>query len=384
MAKRTYKTEKAGPASTNKLLIPKTFDPSEDSNISTGAQSQPASEPFKSVVRPLDKGGRPDKGPQGAETTSTSTGLTAEIGGLIGAAVGTVTGFTGLGLIGAGIGAAISSNQAEKDLEARGLEANISGVSAFNAGLSGGFFGQTSLTQSSNVIGAFHANNLRDLQTAKRDASDLSTPTAIGRTQTTIDAANISAARAAKQARDKAKSIEANKNMLGSPALRTRSILSRQSKKGSGGPSGGSGTGDASGFCFDKGTMFKLDNGTFKAVEDFKATDNILGGTVLFTLTGDGSSEHWYDYRGVHLTGEHPVFERGIWKRVEASEDAVAIEAHETYYTMVTTNHRLVADNGVTFTDDAEHDYDHPVYDIEKWSERGPAQLHYLNNEEHV
>ena len=54
MAKRTYKTEKAGPSSTNKFLIPKTFNPVEDSFVSTGATSQLATDPFKAVARPLN------------------------------------------------------------------------------------------------------------------------------------------------------------------------------------------------------------------------------------------------------------------------------------------------------------------------------------------
>jgi len=148
---------------------------------------------------------------------------------------------------------------------------------------------------------------------------------------------------------------------------------------GGGGAGGGGGNGDGGGTCFAKGTMFMLPDGSYKAVEDFESKDPIYGGKVIFTKTGPGAGRGWFNYHGIDVTSEHAVRERGEWKRVGDSVDATPIEDHNTWYTLITTNNRLYGDNGVMFADDAEHSYDHPVYDIPDWVARAPAQIAYLN-----
>jgi len=121
-----------------------------------------------------------------------------------------------------------------------------------------------------------------------------------------------------------------------------------------GGP--GSGTdGGASSGCFEKGTLFKMADGTTKCVEDIKPGDKMYkGGLVYAVMQGDGLLEDWYDYNGIHVTSGHPVLDNGVWKRVGETSSKKAIDKREVYYSLMNTNHLMIAENGTEFTDFVE------------------------------
>jgi len=122
----------------------------------------------------------------------------------------------------------------------------------------------------------------------------------------------------------------------------------------SGGSSGSSG-GAASGGCFEKGTLFKMADGTTKCIEDIKPGDKMYkGGLVYAVMQGDGLLEDWYNYNGVHVTSGHPVFDNGIWKRVGETESKKAIDKREIYYSLMNSAHLMISENGTEFTDFVE------------------------------
>jgi len=126
------------------------------------------------------------------------------------------------------------------------------------------------------------------------------------------------------------------------------------SDSGSGTDGGGS-SGGASGGCFEKGTLFKMADGTTKCIEDIKPGDKMYkGGLVYAVMQGDGLLEDWYNYNGVHVTSGHPVFDNGIWKRVGETESKKAIDKREIYYSLMNKNHLMISENGTEFTDFVE------------------------------
>jgi hypothetical protein len=123
---------------------------------------------------------------------------------------------------------------------------------------------------------------------------------------------------------------------------------------GADGENGSSG-GAASGGCFEKGTLFKMADGTTKCIEDIKPGDKMYkGGLVYAVMQGDGLLEDWYNYNGVHVTSGHPVLDNGTWKRVGETESKKAIDKREIYYSLMNSDHLMISENGTEFTDFVE------------------------------
>jgi hypothetical protein len=118
---------------------------------------------------------------------------------------------------------------------------------------------------------------------------------------------------------------------------------------------GSKGGGAVGGGCFEKGTLFKMADGTTKCVEDIKPGDKMYkGGLVYAVMQGDGLLEDWYDYKGIHVTSAHPVLDKGTWKRVGETSSKKAIDKREIYYSLMNINHLMIAENGTEFTDFVE------------------------------
>lgn len=107
-------------------------------------------------------------------------------------------------------------------------------------------------------------------------------------------------------------------------------------------------------FCFAPGTQITMANGRTKSVELVGLLEEVaVGGHV--NARGSMLADNLYDYHGVKVTGSHAVLERGVWKRVEDSEDAELLYNNRlsVVYTLNTTQHRLII-NGITFADYGE------------------------------
>lgn len=111
-------------------------------------------------------------------------------------------------------------------------------------------------------------------------------------------------------------------------------------------------------FCHAAGTRVRMENGSFKNIEDLEMGDRLLlGGAVI----GQGKvyAADMYRYKGTLVNGRHAVFEDGRWVRVSESNEAEAVEAAEPtlVYPVVTENHLYVTEHYVC-ADLAEIDQD--------------------------
>jgi len=104
--------------------------------------------------------------------------------------------------------------------------------------------------------------------------------------------------------------------------------------------------------CFAAGTMFFMEDGSLKAVEDIKVGDTMMhGGKVRLSIVGDGSNSDWYMYGATKVTGSHPVREQGAWKFIRDAENAIPAETEDLLYTITNENHRMVAEDKIVYSD---------------------------------
>lgn len=142
------------------------------------------------------------------------------------------------------------------------------------------------------------------------------------------------------------------------------------SSSGAGPYSNGGGSGSSfnsgstsGGGCFAYGTLFKMADGSLKAIQDIRVGDVMFaGGRVEIILQGDGYTQDWYSYNGVLVTGSHPVLDTdGIWRRVEDTALAIPVEAKDTFYSLYNNRQRMVTENNTVFTDFLEVGFQHPL-----------------------
>lgn len=116
------------------------------------------------------------------------------------------------------------------------------------------------------------------------------------------------------------------------------------------------------GSCFIGGQKLQLHSGEMIDIEDVEVGDVLAdGGEVYSTLVG--MSDHYYQYCGVMVTGDHIVLEDGVYIPVRDSiKKGIRIGGDFRVYNIANDRHRLVI-NGVEFCD-----YDE-VDDSNKYSE---------------
>lgn len=110
-------------------------------------------------------------------------------------------------------------------------------------------------------------------------------------------------------------------------------------------------------FCFVAGSVVKMADGSEKLIENVMPGENIFGGGRV-DIVGKALSDNIHNYDGTEVSGSHPVFEAGSWKRVEDANLAEKLDKYTEpvlVYTMVTENHIMVVGNNV-YTDFVEYD----------------------------
>lgn len=104
---------------------------------------------------------------------------------------------------------------------------------------------------------------------------------------------------------------------------------------------GGSSIGLGMLMCFDGTTDIKMSDGSGKKIEDVIVGDKTAGGIVISRRESFTNAGTRYNHNGTIVTGSHAVFENGIWKRVENSQNATPVEGAGIVYSLVTTEHRI-------------------------------------------
>lgn len=148
---------------------------------------------------------------------------------------------------------------------------------------------------------------------------------------------------------------------------------------GPGGGGDGPGGGDGGG-CFSGDTCFLMADGNYKQIKDIQKGEVTAGGIVINTRNGP-SDRDWYDYRGSKVTDEHFVNEGGVWMYVKDAKHAKRIDPIDTYYTMDTSDHRLIGRSDAIFSDDAVFDADDPIHEMPYGTEQWDLMLIRLNSE---
>lgn len=98
--------------------------------------------------------------------------------------------------------------------------------------------------------------------------------------------------------------------------------------------------------CFDGETDIKMADGSTKKINEVSIGDTTVGGMVVSRRESFTQNGTRYNHNGTIVTGSHAVFEDGIWKRIENSQNATPIEGSGIVYSLVTTGHRIyVGDN---------------------------------------
>jgi len=106
--------------------------------------------------------------------------------------------------------------------------------------------------------------------------------------------------------------------------------------------------------CFAHDTLFRMVDGSTKKISDIEIGDIMFeGGHVYAVIQGDGTLNDWYNYNGIHVTGDHPVFDEGTWKRVKdvRNKKLKRIQGYDKTYTLLNTNHLMISHNNTWFTD---------------------------------
>ncbi len=129
--------------------------------------------------------------------------------------------------------------------------------------------------------------------------------------------------------------------------------------------SGGTGsspvnTGGAFGLkgCFVYDTLIDMLDGTVKKIGELRLGDQIRGGEVLAIHCYDGAP--LYNYRGVHVSGTHYVFENDSPIMVKDSVHAVKIDDVYGLYTVDTSGRRIFV-NDIEF---ADHNGDGVIFEF--------------------
>lgn len=127
-------------------------------------------------------------------------------------------------------------------------------------------------------------------------------------------------------------------------------------------------------FCHAAGTMFQMEDGTVKAVEDIKIGDAMLEGGKVFAVGQCELNDLW-NYKGVRVSPEHAVLENGAWVRVKDSRKAKPVDDDSpvVVFPICNENHVMIGENGTVWADFAETDQGTSVNDAER--------LAFMNND---
>lgn len=108
-------------------------------------------------------------------------------------------------------------------------------------------------------------------------------------------------------------------------------------------------------FCFDAETQVIMEDGSTKAVSRLYIGANTKGGkvdSIRVSLTDDGTI---FNYKGIHVTGWHAVYEEGKWLRVKDSQHAKFIPGSGIVWSICTSDHKVYVKD-ILFADEMETD----------------------------
>lgn len=105
--------------------------------------------------------------------------------------------------------------------------------------------------------------------------------------------------------------------------------------------------------CFDKNTLFTMNDGTEKIISEIKVGDILSNNnevTALIKVETKGSSMYYLD--GIYVSDTHKIFYYGKWITIREHPDAIkVIEYNEPYLYCLNTSKKTIIINKLIFSD---------------------------------
>ena len=101
--------------------------------------------------------------------------------------------------------------------------------------------------------------------------------------------------------------------------------------------------------CFAENTPIIMENGEEKMIQDIKLGERIKDGGRVHTLHTALVADI-FSYRGILVSGKHPVKEGGVWMRISDSKLALPVIGEYQVYCLGTENF-IIPVQGVIFSD---------------------------------
>jgi hypothetical protein len=105
-------------------------------------------------------------------------------------------------------------------------------------------------------------------------------------------------------------------------------------------------------YCFDKNTYILMANNSYKKIKDIKLGDFIKDGDEVIGILKGFHNNDMYNYKNIKVTGEHLVFDDGVWKKVKNCSCSYKIKLKSKFvYCLLTENNIIKTKHNIRFTD---------------------------------
>lgn len=109
-----------------------------------------------------------------------------------------------------------------------------------------------------------------------------------------------------------------------------------------------------SGVCFDPATLIKLYDNSQKYISELKLNDVLIDGSIVMGTCHFGINKYkinMYNYNGVIVTGDHLVYEKGAFIRVNESSISIKVPYRKDMVICLITNSGKIPINNMEFCD---------------------------------
>ena len=105
--------------------------------------------------------------------------------------------------------------------------------------------------------------------------------------------------------------------------------------------------------CFDKNTLIKMYDGSYKKICEIDIGEKLRGGgQILSVIKSEIKNKLMYNYNGIVVSGDHLVFDSGSWRRVKDCTISTKITNYEeNYIYCLATSNNLIPTITTVFRD---------------------------------
>jgi hypothetical protein len=105
--------------------------------------------------------------------------------------------------------------------------------------------------------------------------------------------------------------------------------------------------------CFDKNTVFNLNNGSSKTIDKIDVNDILLDGSIVTaTIIVDSKELDMYNLHGIIVSESHIIKYNDTWIPVKEHPEAIKLDSYsEPYLYCLNTSTKTIVLNNIIFTD---------------------------------